>query len=179
MQKKTGAFTGWIGYTLSWSIREFEELNFGNPFPFVYDRRHDASIVLQYELSDRINISGTWVYGTGNAVSLANSSYLALGPRSNGGLFITEVDHFTDRNNFRLPSYHRFDIGVNFVKQKNKHKRTWSFGAYNTYNRRNPFFIFRDQEVTFDDNGDREIRNVLKQQALFPVIPYFNYSFTF
>ena len=179
VQKKTGAFTGWIGYTLSWSIREFEELNFGNPFPFVYDRRHDASIVLQYELSDRINISGTWVYGTGNAVSLANSSYLALGPRSNGGLFITEVDHFTDRNNFRLPSYHRFDIGVNFVKQKNKHKRTWSFGAYNTYNRRNPFFIFRDQEVTFDDNGDREIRNVLKQQALFPVIPYFNYSFTF
>ena len=178
LQKKTGRFTGWIGYTLSWSTRQFDEINFGRTFPFTYDRRHDLSVVMQYEISDRVNLSSAWVYGTGNAVTLPNSNYLALVPRG-GNSFLTEVDNFTDKNNFRLQSYHRFDIGINFVKEKNKHTRTWSFGAYNSYNRKNPFYIFLDQEVSIADDGTRTDKVVLKQQALFPIIPYFNYSFTF
>ena len=178
LQKKTGVFTGWIGYTLSWSTRQFEEINFGQTFPFTFDRRHDVSVVMQYELSDRVNLSGAWVYGTGNAVTLASSNYLALSSVGNSTT-LSEVDNFTDKNNFRMQSYHRFDIGINFVKEKNKHKRTWSFGAYNSYNRKNPFYIFLDENTTFEDDGTRTEQVVLKQQALFPVIPYFNYSFTF
>ena len=178
VQKQTGRLTGWVGYTLSWTNRQFDELNFGEQFPFTFDRRHDVSVVAQYELSDRVNIAGTWVYGTGNAVSLASSSYKSIIPRVNGTLS-TELQHFTQRNNFRLPSYHRFDIGINFTKQKKKHKRTWSFGAYNAYNRLNPFYIFIDTDVVFDENNNRIETKTLQSQSLFPIIPYFNYSFTF
>ena len=178
IQKKTGRFSGWIGYTLSWTTRQFDELNFGEPFPFTFDRRHDVSIVAQYDISDRINISGTWVYGTGNAVSLANSTFKAIVPT----IFDTgaeEVEFFSARNNFRQPSFHRLDLGINFTKQKAKHKRTWSFGVYNTYNRRNPFFVFIDTDVTFNEDNERVETKELKSQSILPIIPYFNYSFTF
>jgi len=178
LQKQTGGLTGWVGYTLSWSNRQFEEINFGEEYPFRYDRRHDISIVAQYEISDRIDIAGTWVYGTGNAVTLANSTYKILAPRV-GGTSEREVEDYIAQNNFRMPAFHRFDIGINFTKQKNIHKRVWSFGAYNAYNRRNPYFLFIDDNTTIDDNGNRIVQKSLKAQSLFPIIPYFSYSFTF
>ena len=180
IQKKTGVFTGWIGYTLSWTNRQFDDLNFGEKFPFTFDRRHDISVVGQYEISDRINIAATWVYGTGNAVTLANSTYKAIIPAVNSDNPIgREVEFYSSRNNFRVPAYHRFDIGINFSKQKSKHTRTWSFGAYNTYNRKNPFYVFLDTDVTFDQNNQRVETKSLKAQSLFPIVPYFNYSFSF
>ena len=72
IQKKKGRFTGWIGYTLAWSTRQFDELNFGNKYPYRYDRRHDISLVGSYEINPKIQVSATWVYGTGNAITLAN-----------------------------------------------------------------------------------------------------------
>ena len=75
IQKKTGKFTGWIGYTWSKAFRQFDELNGGERFPFTFDRRHDISLVGQYDISDRVNISATWVYGTGNAVTLPSNTF--------------------------------------------------------------------------------------------------------
>lgn len=176
LQKRTGDFTGWLGYTLSWTNRQFDDLNFGNPFPFRFDRRHDISLVAQYQLSDRIHLSGTWVYGTGNAVTLANSRFIGINFDEPAILQARDYEFFDSRNNFRLRSFHRLDVGISFSKQKKHHKRTWSFGAYNTYNRQNPFFIFFDSE--FDpQTGMRE--QVLKQASLFPLIPYINYAFEF
>lgn len=179
LQKKTGRFTGWVGYTWSKSLRQFEELNGGREFPFRFDRRHDISVVGQYTLTDRISFSGAWVYGTGNAVTLGSSTYSTFYQEK---VFagVQEVQDYTDKNNFRMGDYHRLDIGVTFSKQKRKHKRSWSFGAYNTYNRKNPFYIEIDTDREFDNTtGQSRLTKKLKQQSLFPIIPYFNYSFTF
>ncbi len=180
VQKKKGRLTGWVGYTLSWSWRTFPEVNLGERYPFKYDRRHDLSIVASYEISDRINIAGTWVFGTGNAVTLANSQYYGVFPDVNFPNFnsarINRTDFYRNRNNFRMNAYHRMDIGINFVKKKKRHTRTWSFGAYNTYNQKNPFFLFTDEEFNLETG---ESKTVLKQASLFPIIPYFNYSFEF
>jgi len=177
VQKKKGRLTGWVGYTLAWSWREFEEVNLGNRYPFKYDRRHDISVVASFEINKRINIAGTWVYGTGNAVTLANSTYRGIYPDVQfpdaNFTYGSDTDFYKNRNNFRMRSYHRFDIGINFVKKKRRHTRTWSFGAYNAYNRKNPFFLFVDDE--YDPNGPDQ--RVLKQASLFPIIPYFSYSF--
>ena len=183
IQKKTGRLTGWIGYTWSKTNRTFSELNFGKTFDFRYDRRHDLSIVASYKLAPRVQLSGTWVFGTGNAVTLANSNYQISYPNIGipssvedeiFGRGIENVDFFEERNNFRMKPYHRMDIGIEISKQKKLYKRTWSFGAYNLYNNRNPFFIFVDSEFT---NGTR--KNVLKQASLFPVLPYFAWRFEF
>ncbi len=185
VQKKKGRLTGWVGYTLSWSFRQFPGLNLGREFPFKYDRRHDISVVGTYKINERISVAGTWVYGTGNAVTLANSVYngdyspvelIQQGeiPVTAGQNFFgpNRLEFYNDRNDFRMRAYHRLDVGVTFTKQKKRYKRTWAFGAYNTYNRKNPFFIF----VGSDPQTDK---NVLKQASLFPVIPYFSWKFEF
>ena len=186
IQKKKGRLSGWIGYTLSWSTRQFDELNFGKKFPFTYDRRHDISVVASYDISDRISISGTWVYGTGNAITLANSVYNGFYPgvevngEQLGGRSFSNLEFFDNRNNFRLRAYHRFDMGIEFKKQKKHWKRTWTLGVYNAYSRKNPFFVFLGSRLEEQPDGSTEIVPALRQTSLIPVlIPSFNYRFEF
>lgn len=184
IQKKKGRFSGWIGYTLSWTYRQFQNLNFGRPFPYRFDRRHDVGIALTYQLRDNIDVGLVWVYGTGNAITLATETYLAnpfmesngfnydmiYNPENNVYLFNT-VDNFQARNDFRMPSYHRLDLGINFHKKLKRFERTWSLGVYNAYSRRNPFYLY----IGYNKWNER----VIKQVALFPIIPSISYSFKF
>lgn len=175
IQKKKGRLSGWIGYTWSQSNRQFDDLNFGEEFPYTYDRRHDISVVATYKISEKINFAGTWVYGTGNAVTLGNSNYRALydtGTFRDGGTYT----FFEGRNNFRMNAYHRMDLGLTYTRKKKNWDSVWAIGAYNAYNRKNPFFIFTDDD--FDPNTQTNTR-VLKQASLFPIIPYLTYSFKF
>jgi hypothetical protein len=175
VQKKTGRLSGWIGYTLAWNNRQFSDINEGRYFPFRYDRRHDLSIVAMYEISKKINFSGTWVYGTGNAVTLANSRYDIVQSNGQDDQFINNVEQYGSRNGFRMNPYHRLDVGINFVKTRKKYTRTWSLGAYNTYANNNPFFVYFENET--DINGNESTK--LKQVSLFPMIPYINYAIKF
>lgn len=162
IQKKTGRLSGWLGYTWSRTLRQFDELNFGKEFPYKFDRRHDLSVVASYKVNQVFNISGTFVYGTGNAISLPVSSYESV----NYG----EINHYESRNGFRMRSYHRMDISMSWTKPKKWGSQTWSTGLYNAYNRRNPFFI---------DRANRNGQEVFVQYSLFPMIPFVSYGFKF
>lgn len=173
IERKLGKTTGWIGYTLSWTNRQYDDLNFGEWFPYRYDRRHDIGIAITHKFNEKVDIGAVWVYGTGNAVTLGQERYLGLGQLSGPSIFegLEEIEHIGTRNNYRMPSYHRFDIGVNLHKQLKKYKRTWSFGLYNAYSRQNPFFLY----FGYDLQNNRK----LYQISLFPVIPSVSYSFKF
>ena len=179
LQKKKGDFSGWIGYTLSWNFRQFDDLNEGNIFPFRYDRRHDISVVGIYKLNDRINLSATWVYGTGNAVSLPNlrvPAFSELEVFYQNDFSYNYVNTFDERNDFRMRAYHRFDFNIDFRKKKKRITRVWSIGAYNVYNRKNPFFLqTRDR---FDSDKNKVVTELV-EVALFPVIPSIAYKFEF
>ena len=165
LQRKKGKTNGWIGYTLAWTNRQFEDLNMGRVFPFKYDRRHDLSVVLTHTFSKKVDAGLTWVYGTGNAVTLPIASYLGMHPLINSPLgFSQQIDQVTDRNGFRMRAYHRLDLGVNLHKEFAKWSRTWSFSIYNAYSRQNPFFLYWDTEF---GTG----KPILKQVSLFPIIP--------
>ena len=168
IQKKTGKFSGWLGYTLSWTNRTFQELNFGKTYPYKYDRRHDLSVVGVYQFSKRFTASATWVYGTGNAMTLPQSSYRA---KAGQYFWSNEVINYGSRNGYRMAAYHRMDIGLKWTKEKERGTRSWSFGAYNVYNRKNPFYI----DEGYDSNGNKHFY----QYSLFPIIPYLRYSFKF
>ncbi len=168
-EKKVGKTTGWIGYTLSWTERQFDGLNFGEKFPYRYDRRHDIGIAITHKFNDRVDVGVVWVYGTGNAVTLGLERYLSFDNVFGSGY--GEIEHIESRNNYRMPAYHRLDLGVNLHKKKKWGEQTWSFGVYNAYSRQNPFFL----EFGYNDNNQR----ALKQYSLFPIIPSFNYSFKF
>ena len=169
IEKKVGKTTGWIGYTLSWTNRQFENLNFGEIFPYRYDRRHDIGVAVTHEINENINMGFVWVYGTGNAVTIGLERYRSVFDTQ--FQWAGEVEHIEQRNNYRMPAYHRLDISVNFKKQKQWGERTFSVGVYNVYNRQNPFYL----EFGYDDNNNRQ----LYQYSLFPFIPSINYAFKF
>jgi outer membrane receptor protein involved in Fe transport len=182
VQKKIGKFNGWIGYTLSWTQLQFDSINFGRKFYARYDRRHDISLVGIYKLTDKITISGTWVYGTGNAVSLPVEQFRTYSHNPFGDLEQYNYQRFENlyengekesienKNNFRMGAYHRLDFGIQFHKQKKWGERTWEISFYNVYNRKNPFFYYN---YTHNNIGK------LKQISLFPIIPSITYSFKF
>lgn len=170
LQKKEGSTTGWVGYTLSWTKRQFENLNFGNVFPFKYDRRHDISVALVHDLGSGITLSGTWVYGTGNAISMPLARYPAESDNIWG--WFEEVYYYKERNGYRMRAYHRLDLGISFRKEKKWGERTWNISAYNAYNRKNPFFIY----LGWDERTNTE---AFKQVSLFPILPSISYSFKF
>jgi len=186
LQKPTGKLSGWIGYTLSWTKLQFDALNNGKPFFARYDRRHDFSAVAIYEVSENITFSGTWVYGTGQAITLPNANYNVLTHDPNSisgfaggfgdqwgmpGYYDTGVQDFGEKNSFRMAAYHRLDIALQFHKQLERAKRTIEVGLYNAYNRRNPFFY----EIRSTSSG----RNYLSQISLFPVIPSISWNYQF
>ena len=171
VEKKEGKTTGWIGYTLSWTNRQFENLNFGETFPYRYDRRHDISVAVTHTFSERVDVGLVWVYGTGNAVSLPTERYQGMNDFGNIFSSNREIGHIESRNNYRMPAFHRLDLGVNFHKKTRYGSRTWSFGLYNAYSRQNPFFLYFSQ----DDRGNQR----LTQLSLFPIIPSINYNFKF
>ena len=142
-----------------------------------------------YEISPRITLSGTWVYGTGNALTLPQSTYTAythnlvpridysqnqrtitFNPFSNG----RGVNDYGPKNSFRAEPYHRFDLSLQFHKKKRHHERTWELSIYNLYNRRNPFFYTLSSEVR---NGVDT--TIMKRYSVFPIIPSVSYQFKF
>lgn len=187
VRKEVGKFTGWIGYTLSWTKQQFDELNFGEPFFARYDRRHDVSIVLMYSPNKKINLSLSWVFATGNAVTLPTSVYEAQTLESSLSQLLPSqedfivnstgfVENYGKKNDFRMKPFHHLDIGVQFIKphKKNNGQSIFEISVYNLYNHHNPFFYYTEQVFV---NGKAEYR--LKQISIFPIIPTFTYHFKF
>ena len=171
LQKNSGNFTGFVGYTLSFTKRNFPDLNMGEWFWAKYDRRHDVSISLNYEIiRNKLSVSAVWVFASGNTMTIPVGYYLF-----NGDL----MTEYSDRNAFRLPPYHRLDLSVNWNIVKRKHFETGlNFSVYNVYNRKNPFFIFYETTSNFDlEAGQFDITTKAYKMSLFPIIPSINWNF--
>ena len=170
VNKVRGRFTGWVGYTLSWTWRKFPYLNEGNKYPSKFDRRHDMSIVATYELNKKWKLSSVFVYGTGNATTIPERFYFV------NGVLTQENSRI---NAYRLAPYHRLDISATLTPQ-HKHKRkfsdSWVFSIYNLYSRMNPFFIYFDQ-IGSVNAGDLKVQ--AKQVSLFPILPSVTWNVRF
>ncbi len=200
LKKRIGKFSGWVGYTLSYTKRTFPDLNRGKEFYAKYDRRHDASVVLTYDLSKKWTIATIWVYGTGNAITIPTSYYVIDG---------NITYDYSDRNAYRMPAYHRLDISATYTPDRTKHierrkeriikkiglednvkpedvkiptklfrnyESSWNFSIFNVYNRHNPYIIY------FANEGSATSGNLTitaKQVYLFPILPSVTWNFKF
>lgn len=177
INKTRGKLNGWIGYTLSWTWRKFAELNNGEKFPARYDRRHDMSIVANYEASRKWKFGAVFVYGTGSATTLPERFYLI-----NGVL----TQEFSKLNQYRLAAYHRVDLAATYTptpKKKSlstgkagKLQSYWVFSIYNVYSRLNPYFIYFDQTGSPYDGS---LKVEARQVSLFPILPAVTWNFKF
>ncbi|MBE0570195.1 MAG: TonB-dependent receptor [Ignavibacteriaceae bacterium] len=165
LNKRKGNLSGWIGYTLSWSKRQFDELNGGKVFYPRYDQRHDFSIVLSYKIIDELNIGATWVYATGQRYTLPPGQYI-FDPVGTGGDPQIQFN-YTGINTEMFPPYTKLDVNLNYsFKWLNTNFESY-LTLYNVYNRQNAFA----QYVVTVENEDGEEVPVIKRISLFPFIP--------
>lgn len=162
--KRMGLLTGWFGYTFSYTKRLFNELNSGKIYYPRFDRRHDISIVLSYELLRGLNFGATWTYASGQGITLPTGQYMF----SDIGVSQQENVKFNynKRNSYSLPSYHKLDLNINYKTSLFNSDVELYMNLFNVYNRKNPFAYY----ISFDENEEKS-NPKLKQIVLFPFIP--------
>jgi hypothetical protein len=164
-KKVEGRFTGWISYTLSRTERQINGINRGEWYAARQDRTHDIAIVGMYNASPKWTLSATWIYYTGDAITFPNGKYNVANQ---------VVFYYTDRNQYRMPAYHRLDLGATCkLRQKKRFSSELQFSLYNAYGRENAFTIsFRQSE-----KNPQQTEAV--QTSLFRFIPSISYNFKF
>jgi len=165
IRKKYGKLTGWISYTLSKTKRQFPDINGGRVFLAKQDRPNNLAIVAMYELNPKITFSATWIYISGNVVTFPSGRYLV-----DGNL----IPYYTERNGYRMPDYHRLDIGLTWQRKKTaKFESNWNFSVYNAYGRSNAYAI------NFQQDPDNPAKMQAVQLSLFRFVPAVSYNFKF
>ncbi len=173
LSKIKGKTTWSVNYTLAKTIRQFDEIANGEPYPFRYDRRHFLKAILYRKLSNKWTFSASWVFGTGNGVTLPTAEVTL--PSNNPefpNLPIT-VQFFDKINDYRLPNYHRLDLAVNMLVKKPNLTHKLHFGIFNVYNRLNPLF------VTIRESTEEPGVNQPQLFSLLPFLPSFSYAIAF
>jgi hypothetical protein len=165
VKKKTGKLTGWISYTWSRTWRLFDSLNYGIKFPAKQDMIHNLSVVGIYKLNEKVNFAATFVYHTGFAVTLPSGKY-QIGNQI--------MSYYSERNGYRMPAYHRMDVGVTLKgKKTEKFESDWNFSVYNVYGRQNPY------SITFQTDPKDPSKTQAVQLSLFRWVPSITYNFKF
>jgi hypothetical protein len=162
-------WSGWVSYTLSRTLRDIPEINKGEPFLSPYDKPHDISIVGNYQINDQWSVSANWVYASGNLMTIPIGAYL-------GEDGYTTIPIYGKRNDYRMPDYHRLDVGVTYKNKKKEGKRwesEWNLSVYNAYARKNPWTI------TFVNDELRPGAKKAQMTYLFSILPSITYNFKF
>jgi hypothetical protein len=182
VHKKRGKFNGWMGYTLSWANRQFAMINRGRVFPYAYDRRHYLTLTSAYHLSDRWRLSANWIFSSGRPVTIVPFSSGGFRSRTHEDWYTSNglqgYNTYIDRNDFRLSHYHRLDLEIAYTAGK-KQRHEISAGAYNAYNRRNPYYINTLSKSRQDNTGHIQQYQELVQYSLFPILPSLSYKYRF
>ncbi|SEL13883.1 TonB-dependent receptor [Parapedobacter koreensis] len=164
LRKNSGKLTGWISYTLSKTERQINGINNDQWYNARQDRTHDVAVVAMYQLNKKWSFSANWVFYTGDAVTFPAGKYLIDGETAY---------YYTERNGYRMPDYHRLDLGATMqLRQKKRWSSELSFSLYNAYGRENAYVI------SFEDSADGN-RTIANQISLFRFVPSISYNFKF
>lgn len=181
-RKNKGKFIGSVGYTLSWNNHRFPTINKGRQFPAKYDSRHNINITTNYKLSNKIDISASWVYSTGTRATLPLEQYQTLPQINNvayqgsssyyNGLYsayyLNSINYAGERNNYKMSDTHHLDLEMKYQRSARK---IWTFGVYNVYNHANPYTA----RVGSNDSG----KPVVIENALFGIMPSVSFTYKF
>ena len=178
LNKPAGRLTGWLNYTFSRTMRKTdgmfdeEQINRGKYYPSIYDRPHDLSVVANYNISRRWRVAGNFVFISGRPITLPEVTY-----KYSGEMLV----YFSDRNKYRMPPYHRFDIAITFdenLRRKRMWKGSWTFSIYNLYGRKNPYSVYY-RKTTAEIETNSKIYSLFKLSVIGVPIPSLTYNFTF
>ena len=165
LRKQTGKLTGWLSYTISKTERQIDGINNGTWYNARQDRPHDMAIVGIYQLNKKWTLSANWIYYTGDAVTFPSGKY-----RVDDQV----IFYYTERNGYRMPNYHRLDLGATLqLKKKKRFSSELAFSLYNAYGRENAY------SITFRESEANSEKTEAVRTALFKYIPSVSYNFKF
>ena len=198
-KKNIGKVTGWLSYALAWNYRQFADLNNGEKYPFKYDQRHNINIVAIYKINDKLDFSATWSYHSGNAITIPVAVYQSslYPPPVDNELILpnlntltnritlyelyftdTKIVKYSNRNEFRMPAYHRLDISFTYKFKNKLGNNSLQFGLYNAYNHKNPYYLsFYLTQSKINENF--YFKPVYIVKSLIPILPFISYSVNF
>ncbi|MBP8850094.1 MAG: TonB-dependent receptor [Breznakibacter sp.] len=165
LRKNAGRFNGWISYTLSRTERKIDQVNQNQWYNARQDRTHDLSVVGIFTINPKWSVSATWIYYTGNAVTFPSGKY---------AINNQVVNYYTERNGYRMPSYHRLDLSATLISRKTaRFESSWNFSIYNLYGKENAYVI------TFETDENNPSKTQAVQTTLFKFVPAVTYNFKF
>lgn len=165
LKKKSGKFSGWLSYTLSKTERQIEGINNGDWYNARQDRTHDIAIVGMYQLNKKWVLSANWIFYTGDAVTYPSGKYTV----DNEVYF-----YYSERNGYRMPNYHRLDLGATVqLKKRKKFSSELNFSLFNAYGRANAY------QINFREGKDDPNKTEAVKTSLFTFVPSISYNFKF
>lgn len=164
LRKNSGRLNGWISYTLSKTQTRIHGINDGLWYDASNDRRHNASVVAIFRLTDRWNISATWSFSSGQALTVPDVKYELDG---------ATCYYYSSRNSYRTPPTHHLDLSATYIHTGKKMTYEWAFGIYNLYNRYNPYIIY------FVDDDTKPSGTAAMQRSLYGIVPSVSYTLKF
>ena len=187
IRKNSGNWTGFIGYVLSKTTRQFPNINNGEKYIFDYNRPHSLSVNISHKFNEKFSLNLVWVYQTGLPYTAAiGRQYIpSLEKNYMGESFYYEALIYGERNSSQLKAYHRLDLGLNYttITRKGQNKAIWNFSIYNVYNRHNPVYYYYNTNNTgeiYRPEWGSELKPIsLYQLSLFPIIPTLSYKVFF
>lgn len=169
-KKNTGRFNGWLSYTYSRSLRKFDvqttgniTINDGDYYPSAFDQPHIFNLVLNYRVSKRSFFSANFNYSTGRPITIPVSKF--------GYDVYLSVLNYSQRNEYRIPDYHRLDVSFTVKEKPGRNRRfrdEWVFSIFNVYARKNTY------SISFNRFGTASKLSVLG--SIFPSVTY-NFNF--
>ncbi len=184
-KKNKGKLTGWLSYTLGWTERKVDGINYGGDqlnrkgswYPTRFDQRHNIKMAAFYELNDRITFSANFAYISGTPTTFPTDRITV------GGYVIPYINN-NERNNYRIPDYHRLDVGMTLNnvwrgKKGRSGEDNIAISVYNAYARQNPFSIYFSQERGRPSMDNPVATNATQLSIIGTFIPAISYNFKF
>ena len=177
-RKNLGRLNGWVSYTYSRTMRKTDNnfpddiINGKKYYPSVYDRPHDLSTVLNYQISRRWRFSGNFVLMSGRPITLPEQKYIFDNH---------QIVYFSDRNKYRMPLYNRLDASITLdenLRKKRMWKGSWTFSVYNLYGRKNPYSVFYRKDPSIQ-HTDMVPYAIYKLSLIGVPVPSITYNFKF
>lgn len=164
LRKNTGRLTGWIAYTISHTQTRIPGINDGNWYNSTNDRHHDFSITAIYKISDNWDISGSWIFSSGQPLTAPDVKYEIAGET---------CYYYSKRNSYMTPAAHRLDLAATYTHVGKKFTYQWAFGVFNAYCRYNPYIVY------FEDDPSKPSGTRAVQQSMYGIVPSVSYTLKF
>jgi len=135
LERKIGKISGWLSYSYSHSLQSYPEIDNGKWFPVRWNRIHELVSVISLDITAKWHLNANWRMASGQPFSAIEGTAYYFQPLISdySGEWGGFDDQYSDRNKYRVPGYHRLDLGLRRDFSFKRWKMTLDITIFNAY----------------------------------------------